>query len=110
MDNGDRQYRQEKQEKWNEPEWGKVDRSFDKCPGCGCPARYSVEAMRGEISEDQIRVKPPALGVFQFIYDTALSRTRLDVVFDSCCRCGLIYTVARSKMKKPLVMIPKGRG
>lgn len=102
--------RQEKEQgKWNEAEWGKLAfRVFDKCPGCGCPARFSVEGMRGEMPEELMKAKPPALGALEFKYDTALYRITLAVVVDSCCKCGMIYTIARSKTKMPLVMIPKG--
>lgn len=102
--------RQEKEQaKWNEAEWGKLAlQTFDKCPVCKCPARFSLEAMRGDMPEDLIKKKPPALGAFQFNYDTPLFHIRLDVVVDSCCKCGMIYTVARSKIKKPHVLTPRG--
>lgn len=102
--------RQEKEQgKWNEAEWGKLAmREFDKCPTCGCPARFSVEALRGDMPEDRMKVKPPAMSGLQFNYDTPLWHIRLDVVVDCCCKCGTIYTVARSKIKKPQFLTPRG--
>lgn len=102
--------RQEKQQgKWNEEKWGKMAfREFVECPVCHCQNRYSVEALRGEIPEDKLVNKPPAIGAFEMVYDTALYRIVLSVVVDSCCECGNLITVARSKQKTPLTMLPKG--
>lgn len=108
-DRAERRRQKKEQDGWNEEEWGPLAyREFDKCPGCGCPNRYSVEALRKEMSEEKIKAKPLAIGSFEFIYDTPLYRIRIAVVVDSCCRCGMIYTVARSKSKTPLVLTPKG--
>lgn len=96
---------------WNEEKWGPLAfREFDKCPGCGCPNRYSVEAMRGEMPEKDLEAKPPAMGYLEHIYDTPLYRVRLVVALDSCCECGMIYPVARNKSKKPLPLGPVRRG
>lgn len=95
------------QPKWNEEEWGKQQfREFDKCPTCGCPNRFGMEAMRGEFPEDRMKEKPPAMGAFQFNFETTLHRITLDVVVDSCCKCGTIYTIARSKRKTSIVGLP----
>jgi hypothetical protein len=97
-----------KSETWNEEEWGKLEfREFDECPYCHCKNRFAVEALRGEIPEDKLVKKPPALGRFELIYDTPLYRITLTNVVDTCCRCGGIITVARSKKKEPLTF---GRG
>ncbi len=102
--------KEKKPSTWNEAEWGPLAyKVFTECPHCGCPARYSVEALRGEMPEEKMQAKPPAIGSFEYIYDTALYRIKLTVVLDSCCQCGTLYTVARSRRKAPLSMIPRGR-
>lgn len=91
---------------WNEAEWGSIEfQEFDKCPACGCPNRFAMEAMRGETAEENLNAKPPAMGMFRFDYDTALYRISLITVVDSCCKCGLIYTVAREKRKTLLALL-----
>ncbi len=96
---------------WNDAEWGPMaKRIFDKCPGCGCPSRYAVEALRGEIPDEVIQNKPPAIGSFEFVYDTEVWRIKLTVIVDSCCKCGTLYTVARNKSKTLLIMVPRTRG
>jgi hypothetical protein len=106
----DERRRQEKsQGTWNEEEWGNREyREFPACPVCGCPNRYSLEALRGEVPEDKLLNKPPAIGSFQLSYLTPLHRITLNVVVDSCCKCGALITVARGRKKLPRVMIPRG--
>ena len=101
---GERRRQEKEQVKWNEAEWGKRDyREFDKCPVCGCPNRYALEAMKGEMPEEQMRAKPPALVSFEYNYEGPISRTKLAVVADSCCKCGAMITIARSKTKQLMV-------
>jgi hypothetical protein len=102
--------RQEKElGKWNEAEWGPLAyREFHKCPHCGCEQRYTYEAFRGEIPEEKMISKPPALGAFEMVYETALHRITITVVVDSCCKCGMIIPVARSKKKTLLTARPMG--
>jgi len=109
MGRAERRRQKKEQGSWNEEEWGPLAwREFDKCPNCGCPARFTVEAMRGEMSEERLKDKPPAIGAMTFNYDTVLYHYRVDVVVDSCCKCGTIYAIARSKSKKPQVTMPTG--
>lgn len=79
-------------------------REFDSCPVCGCPARFTVDAMKGDLQIEDIFGKEPALYSFEYIYDTPLYPVRLVCVGDSCVRCGAIFTLARDKLKG----IPKG--
>lgn len=81
-------------------EYGVVyPREFDKCPVCGCPARFSKEAMKGDLADkDRKRV---ALGNIEFICDLDHQRIRLDVVVDSCVQCGVIYTLGRDRTVIP---------
>lgn len=79
-------------------------RTYDKCPVCNCPARFTVEAMKGDLQLEDIFGKKPALGSFEYVYDTPLYPVRLVVVVDSCVRCGAVYTLARDKLKG----IPRG--
>lgn len=92
--------RQEKETgKWNEAEWGPLAyREFHK----------TYEAFRGEIPEEKMIAKPPALGAFEMVYETALHRITITVVVDSCCKCGMIIPVARSKKKTLLDARPIG--
>lgn len=98
--------RQKKEEaKQKEEDYGPVfPRTYDKCPVCGCPARYTVEAMKGDLHLEDIMGKEPALFSFEYIYDTPLYTIKLVVIGDSCVRCGAFYTLAREKLKG----IPKG--
>lgn len=88
-------------------------RTFDKCPVCGCPARFTVDAMKGDLQIEDIFGKSPALGSFEYRYDTPLYPVRLVCIVDSCVRCGVIYTLARDKIKgQPKISIvtdPRGR-
>lgn len=94
---------------WNEEEWGPLAyREFVECPVCHTPNRFSVEALRGDFPEARMKTKPPAMGSLEFIYDTPLYRIRLAVVVDSCCKCGALITIARSKTKTPLTFKQTG--
>jgi hypothetical protein len=114
-DNRTQRRREQKEHpEWNEEEWGKEEfREFDACQVCGCKNRYVVEAMRGQIPDDKMRITPPVLGSLQFNYDTALYRNTITAVVDVCCKCGALWTVARSHKKvllSSVIMKPKGRG
>ncbi len=75
-------------------------RTYDKCPGCHCPARFTVEAARPDFSVEDFKKQHPILAYFSHEYELPLHTVRLVVVVDSCQRCGLLYTVARDKVKK----------
>ena len=86
--------------KQKEQDYGPVfPRTFDKCPVCGCPARFTVEAMKGDLHLEDILGKDPALFSFEYVYDTPLYPIKLIVIGDSCVRCGAFYTLARDKLK-----------
>lgn len=85
-------------------------RTYDKCPVCGCPARFTVEAMKGDLHLQDIFGKEPALFSFEYVYDTPLYSIKLVVIGDSCVRCGTLYTLARDKLKGTPKGIPKGPG
>lgn len=86
--------------KQKEQDYGPVfPRTYDKCPVCGCPARFTVEAMKGDLQLEDIFGKQPALFSLEYIYDTPLYRIKLVVIGDTCVRCGAIYTLARDKLK-----------
>lgn len=96
--------RRREQEEAKDPK-GKEDygpvfpRTYEKCPGCGCPARFTVEAMKGDLQIEDIFGQKPALGSFEYVYETPLHVIKLVVIVDSCVRCGMIYTLARDKMR-----------
>jgi len=82
-------------------------RVFTECPVCHCPARFTVEAMKGDLHLEDILGKEPALGSFEYLYDTPLYPIKLIAVVDSCQRCGAIYTLARDKLKGVPFSLPK---
>ena len=104
--------RQEKEAAKHPPEdYGPAaPRTYDKCPVCGCPARFTVEAMKGDLHLQDIFGKEPALFSFEYVYDTPLYSIKLVVIGDSCVRCGTLYTLARDKLKGTPKGIPKGPG
>lgn len=83
-------------------------RTYDRCPVCGCPARFTVEAMKGDLHIEDILGKQPALFSLEYRYDTPLYPVRLVVIGDSCQRCGALYTLARDKLKGIPTRMPKG--
>ncbi len=86
-------------------------KTYDKCPVCGCPATFTVEAMKGDLQLEDILGKEPALFSFEYLYDTPNSELKLVAVGASCARCGVFYTLARDKFKKgPLVLLKKPGG
>ena len=92
-----------------EEDYGPVaPRTYDKCPNCGCPARFTVEAMKGDLHLEDILGKEPALFSFEYNNDTPLYPIKLIVVGDSCVRCGMFYTLARDKLKGVPFSMPKG--
>jgi len=83
-------------------------RLFTECPVCGCPARFTVEAMKGDLHLETILGKEPALFSFEYIYETPTNTIKLVCVGDSCQRCGAIYTLARDKLKGgPGLILPR---
>jgi len=103
--------RQKKEADQNPPEdYGPVfPRTYDKCPFCGCPARYTVEAMKGDLHLEDILGKEPALFSFEYNYSTPTQQVKLIVIGDSCVRCGGFYTLARDKIKSIGIVVP-GKG
>ena len=86
-------------------------KTYDKCPVCGCPATFVVKAMKGDLHLEDIRNKQAALFSFEYLYDTPTQNIKLMAVGASCARCGVLYTLARDKMKgSPLVVPKKPRG
>lgn len=85
-------------------------RTFDKCPVCGCPARFTVKAMAGDLQLEDILGKEPALFSFEYLYDTPTHMIKLIAIGASCARCGVFYTIARDKMKGIPIMVPKQPG
>ncbi|MBA7714011.1 hypothetical protein ES703_123024 [subsurface metagenome] len=100
--------RQEKEAAKQPPEdYGPAaPRVFTECPVCHCPARFTVEAMKGDFQIEDILGKEPALFSFEYVYDTPTHTITLICVGDSCQRCGAIYTLARDKIKKVNLAIP----
>lgn len=94
-----------------EEDYGPVfPRTYDKCPNCGCPARFTVEAMKGDLHLEDILGKEPALFSFEYIYETPTHKIKLIVVGDSCVRCGAFYTLARDKLKGVPLILPGSGG
>lgn len=94
-----------------EEDYGPVaPRTYDKCPVCGCPARFTVEAMKGDLHLEDILGKESALFSFEYIYETPTHKIKLIVVGDSCVRCGAFYTLAREKLKGVPLILPGGGG
>jgi len=83
-------------------------RVFTKCPVCGCPARFVVEAIKGDLHLEDILGKEPALFGFEYHYDTPNCKVKLMAVGASCARCGVFYTIARDKMKGFPGAVPPG--
>ena len=83
---------------------------FTECPVCGCPARFVVEAMKGDLHIEDIRGKQAALFKFEYLYDTPNCEIRLAAVGASCARCGVLYTIARDKMRSVPIIVPKKPG
>ena len=104
--------RQEKEEAKKPPEdYGPAaPRVFTECPVCKCPARFTVEAMKGDLHLETILGKEPALFSFEYIYETPTHKIKLVCVGDSCQRCGALYTLARDKLKGSPLVVPKGPG
>jgi len=84
-------------------------KTYDKCPVCGCPATFTVEAMKGDLQLEDILGKQPALFSFEYLYDTPSLKVKLVAVGASCVRCGVFYTLARDKMKGVQLIVP-GQG
>jgi len=85
-------------------------KTFDKCPVCGCPATFTVEAMKGDLHIEDIRGKQSALFSFEYLYDTPSYQVKLVAVGASCARCGVFYTLARDKMKGSTLAVPRKPG
>jgi hypothetical protein len=100
--------RQEKEQaKESENEYGAVaPRSFAECPVCHCPARFTLDALKGEISDDVLKGRSLSLGMMKYLYYTPIYEIELRVIYDSCRRCGAIYTVARDKVKRLRISKP----
>ena len=88
-----------------------VPKTYDKCPVCGCPSSFTVQAMKGDLQIEDILGKEPALFSFEYLYDTPNMEVKLVAVGASCARCGVFYTLARDKLKKgPLIVVKKPGG
>jgi len=83
-------------------------RVFTECPVCGCPATFTVQAMKGDLHIEDIRGKQPALFSFEYLYETPNNKVKLVAVGASCVRCGVFYTLARDKAKSVRLIIPGG--
>ncbi len=106
----ERRRQEREQPKQDEKDYGPVyPRTYDKCPVCGCPARFTMEAMKGDKPEDILKSKPPALGALEYKYSTPTHDVKLVVVYDTCVRCGALFTIARDK-KKSLRLSPSKFG
>jgi len=81
-------------------------REFKACPVCGCPASFTIEAMKGDMQIEDILGKKPALFSFEYLYDTPSFQVKLAAVGASCARCGVFYTLARDKMKGVPLTLP----
>jgi len=80
-------------------------KTYDKCPVCGCPSSFTVQAMKGDVHLQDILGRAPALFSFEKIYDTPSCTVKLVAVGASCARCGVFYTLARDKVKRsPLIV------
>ncbi len=105
--------RQEKEaaKKGDQEDYGPAaPRVFSECPVCHCPARFTVEAMKGDLHLEDILGKEPALFSFEYIYDTPTGEVKLIVVGDSCQRCGALITLARDKLKGSALVVPRPGG
>ena len=81
-------------------------KTYDKCPVCGCPARFVVKAMADDLQLEDILGKSPALFSFEYLYDTPSYTVKLIAVGASCARCGVFYTIARDKLKSTGIVVP----
>lgn len=81
-------------------------KTYDKCPVCGCPARFVVKAMADDLQLESILGKSPALFSFEYLYDTPNYELKLTAVGASCARCGVFYTIARDKLRKFPLLVP----
>lgn len=72
---------------------------YDKCPVCGCPSSFTVKAMEDDIHLQSIGGKEPALFAYDKDYETPNGNVRLKAVCAICAKCGVLYTLARDKMK-----------
>jgi len=81
-------------------------KTYDKCPVCGCPATFTVKAMKGDVYMQG----NPALFSFEKLYDTPNYEIKIVAVGASCAKCGVFYTLARDKMKKVPLVVPPGSG
>ncbi|GAI71335.1 unnamed protein product [marine sediment metagenome] len=82
-------------------------KTYDKCPVCGCPARFTIEAMKGDLHLQDIFGRHPALFAFEYLYDTPTYEVKLAAVGASCVRCGVFYTILRDKLKGIPLVVPK---
>ena len=85
-------------------------KTYNKCPVCGCPATFTVEAMKGDLHIEDIRGKQPALFSFEYLYDTPNHQVKVVAVGACCARCGVFYTIARDKLKSVPLVMPKKPG
>lgn len=85
-------------------------RTFDACPVCGCPARFVIEAMKGDLHLQDIFGRQPALFADEYVYDTPTQIIRLISVGASCVRCGALYTIARDKLAGVPIALPNQPG
>lgn len=110
-DRAERRRRKKEAKKGEQEDYGPAaPRVFTECPVCGCPARFTVEAMKGDLHIEDIRGKEPALFSFEYIYETPTHKIKLVAVGDSCQRCGAFYTLARDKLKGIPLIAPKKPG
>lgn len=92
-----------KEEKWVEIDGEQVllyPRYFDKCPVCGCKSVYSKEAMKEEIDPKKLESNPPIVSQFVVDYKHGIYQYRVNCIFDTCAKCGLVYTVYRDKISR----------
>ena len=85
-------------------------KNYDKCPVCGCPATFTVEAIKGDLQLEDILGKEPALFSFEYLYDTPSFEVKLIVVGACCARCGVFRALARDKLQKGSLVVLKRPG
>lgn len=106
--------RRQEREKGQQPpvDYGPVyPRTFDKCPVCGCPARFTVEALKDDLTPEKLKGSLPMLTSLEYKTETATHFIHLLTLFDSCVGCGAMYTIARDKIKKlKILRSPPGAG
>ncbi len=81
-------------------------RKFDKCPVCGCPLTFSAEALKEELTPEELKKLSPGLAMMRINYKTRTGVVSLIALVDSCCKCGVIYTIKRDKQKKLNITLP----